>query len=213
MTDGAAIAIDIALIPPEPVLEAIVFINRTMNEQSGNRTLRLGKETRVPHISMAMGAVSENDLPAISTLLDESAAHALPLDIFPDEIVTVTTSTGDRVSGLNVERTARLQELHTTIMQAAEPFFLPRATAAMVAREPGGEVTPFTLDYCAHYQAKAAYERYSPHITLGYGEAGTDVNRSLFPCMIRCTTLAVCHLGNNCTCERILSRHTAPPRS
>ncbi|MBN1195212.1 MAG: 2'-5' RNA ligase family protein [Methanomicrobiaceae archaeon] len=209
MTDGPAIAIDIALIPSDPVIEAIILINRTINATSGNKTLRLGKETAIPHISMAMGAVLKKDLPAIRTFLDESAAHALPLEIFPDDIVTVTTDAGDRVSGLNVERTARLQELHTTIMRSMEHFFLPRATEEMVAREPGGTVTPFTLDYCTGYPAKAAFERFSPHITLGYGEAGADMHRSVFPCMIRCTALAVCHLGNNCTCERILSRHTA----
>ncbi|KQC05320.1 MAG: hypothetical protein APR53_08005 [Methanoculleus sp. SDB] len=208
MTDG--IAIDIALIPPDAVLEAAILINRTMNAKSENPVIRLGKETALPHISLAMGAVSEKDLPALGTILDDIAADALPLDIFPDEIVTVATGTGDRVSGLNIERTNRLLELHTTIMRAAEPFFLPRATAEMVAREPGGAVTPFTCDYCTGYPEKAAYERFSPHITLGYGEAGTGTDRSLFPCMIRCTTLAVCHLGNNCTCERILSRHTAP---
>ncbi|NYT05849.1 MAG: 2'-5' RNA ligase family protein [Methanomicrobiales archaeon] len=209
MTAGPARAIDIVLLPPGPVMEAAIALNRSMNEKAGNTILELDRTTAIPHISLAMGAVRAGDLPAIGALLDAIAAEMLPIEIFPDDIVTVTTSSGDAVSGLDLERTAALKELHERVMRAVEPFLLEEVTTAMVAAGEDQTITPFTAAYATRYREDAAYGRFSPHITLGYWKAGNAAVGFPCACMFRCTSIALCSLGNNCTCRGVISKHPA----
>ena len=45
-----------------------------------------------------------------------------------------------------------------------------------------------------------------PHITIGYGE----LSHFLFPEEFTASKLALCHLGNHCTCRRVLASFALP---
>jgi hypothetical protein len=64
------------------------------------------------------------------------------------------------------------------------------------------------LAWIKSYPEKSSFERFSPHITIGYGE----INDYSFPpqgvlrtMKFAVSRLALCHLGNHCTCRRILA--------
>jgi hypothetical protein len=209
MPDASALAIDVVLLLPEPVAAWAKRVNATMNERTGNRTVVLGDETGVPHISLAMAAVRETDLPAIGALLDAIVIRHLPMNLFPDRIVTVTTESGEQVSGLNLERTNVLGTLHREVMEALAPYRLDRVTPETVFGSDAEEISGFTTAYVAGYPEAAAGERFSPHVTLGYWRIDPDLGPGPGFCIFRGSNLALCHLGNNCTCGRVLSVHPA----
>jgi hypothetical protein len=209
---SGALAVDVVLLLPEPVAAWAKTVNAVMNERTGDRRVVLGDETGIPHISLAMAAVSAADLTALGARLDAIAAGHLPLALYPEGIATVTLSSGDAVSGLNLETTAGLRALHHAVMEATDPFRLSVVRDEMIHGHEAEEISAFTAEYIAGYPRNAAFSHFSPHITLGYWAVDRDLGPGPGVCMFRATRLAVCHLGNNCTCGRILSVHAAPGR-
>jgi hypothetical protein len=80
-------------------------------------------------------------------------------------------------------------------------WFTQDVTEAMVLDE---AVAPSTLDWIRTYPEKAAYENFRPHITIGYGRLPAT---AALPIPFVVTRLALCHLGNHCTCRRTLLSH------
>jgi hypothetical protein len=99
---------------------------------------------------------------------------------------------------LDVEETAELQGLHEQVMKDMTAFFRYDVDEAMIY---DAAVTGTTLDWIRTYPEKAAYEYFRPHITIGYGAVPPDLT---FPIPFTAERLALCHLGNHCTCRRIL---------
>jgi len=79
------------------------------------------------------------------------------------------------------------------------PYFSYDITADMVLSPP--RVEESTLLWIRNYPEKASYEKFLPHITIGYGRIG-DFS---FPSRFTAYKLALCHLGNDCTCRKVLA--------
>jgi hypothetical protein len=62
------------------------------------------------------------------------------------------------------------------------------------------KVAETTLLWIKNYREKSSFEMFSPHITIGYGQVGTPAG----PIEFRASKLALCHLGNHCTCRKVL---------
>ena len=105
---------------------------------------------------------------------------------------------GIKVSSLEIERTPALQTLHENVLEQMTEFFRYEVKPDMVNAE---NVAETTLQWIAGYRDNSAYENFRPHITLGYGQA-EQIDR---PIRFRPQRLALCHLGNHCTCTRILT--------
>ncbi len=74
---------------------------------------------------------------------------------------------------------------------------------------PPPEAGESTLLWIKHYPEKSSFENFFPHITIGYGEIddysfGSRKAGSL-PMRFTASKLALCHLGNHCTCRKILA--------
>jgi hypothetical protein len=79
------------------------------------------------------------------------------------------------------------------------PYFSYNVTAEMVLCPPmPGEST---LLWIKNYPEKSAFENFFPHITIGYGQ----VDDSSFTAEFTASKLALCHLGNHCTCRKVLA--------
>jgi hypothetical protein len=63
-------------------------------------------------------------------------------------------------------------------------------------------VAPSTLEWIRTYPQKSSYENFRPHITLGYGQVPPGLS---FPIPFTAARLALCHLGNHCTCREMLA--------
>jgi hypothetical protein len=84
-------------------------------------------------------------------------------------------------------------------MRRLAPYFNYDVTADMVLSPPGASES--TLAWIKSYSEKSSFEKFFPHITIGYGE----INDYSFPIEFSVSKLALCHLGNHCTCRRILA--------
>ncbi|HDR73510.1 MAG TPA: hypothetical protein ENN85_06330 [Methanoculleus sp.] len=207
MSDAGQIAVDIVLLLPAPIVDAIIAVNRRLVARTGTREVVLDKKDTIPHITLAMGTVEASELAALGRRLDEIARRHLPLATTITGLVVVPTSTGATVSGFDVRKTDELQAIHESVMQLLLTFDAGKAAAPMIAGWEHELIDPFTTGYISAFSDESAYGNYSPHITLGYGDARKDLPEFSVPLPFLCTGAAICHLGNFCTCKEILSLH------
>ena len=66
------------------------------------------------------------------------------------------------------------------------------------------EISQITFDYIKAFPTKSSFENYVPHITLGADSIDLETGSFEFVSQ----ELALCHLGNYCTCRKVLLSHT-----
>jgi len=191
-------AVDVVLLPDEHVTDVAIEANGAL-VAGGNTEIILNRNDYLPHISLAMGTLHDRDLPAVATVLEDIARTVrLPrLCVFG---VSITCSgSGKLISSLLIQKTAGLQALHERVLRELQTWLGTDATAEMFY-DPA-EVAESSLSWVKNYKKQSSYEMFFPHITLGYGRV-TDVP---LPIEFTPTSLAVCHLGNHCTCREVLA--------
>lgn len=197
-------AIDIVLLPPPEVMEAALQVNRMLIEKTGDDAIRLDLVHQIPHVSLAMGCIAGSALSQLNVPLEQLVNRLLPMEIGIEGAVTVVTDSGDCVSGINLAKEDALLVLHRSVMAQLAGIGNEKCNQASFVRDDDEELTPFTLGYVPEYAEKAGYDQYSPHITLGNGDVTTLENLPVLPETATFSTLAVCHLGNHCTCRSVL---------
>ncbi|MHC5073446.1 MAG: hypothetical protein ACYTFE_01320 [Planctomycetota bacterium] len=114
------------------------------------------------------------------------------------DIKDETNAVGETVLSFQIENSDQLQSLHEQIMEKMLPFFKYKVSDDMIFDH---QVELSTLMWIRDYREKSSFSYFSPHITLGYGEIEITVSSMKF----KAKSLAVCHLGNHCTCRDILT--------
>ena len=193
------IAVDVVLIPSQEMMEKVIEANRELLKQYPNKII-LNKDNCLPHISLAMGCIDQKYIVDIETILKKISKE---YNIGPLRIIGIhieTNSAGQNVSVLQIERTELLQSLHEQVMQKLSVFFSHEVTADMIIGDE--KVSESTLLWIKNYPEKSSYESFFPHITLGYGQIET----ASFPTTFNVSKLALCHLGNHCTCRKVLAK-------
>jgi 2'-5' RNA ligase len=192
------IAVDVVLLPDQAMTRWTIQINRELVRQYGSEIV-LSEKTCLPHISLAMGCPDERDIDSIRKLLQRLTNETPVRRLNATGILVSTNSRGEYTSLLEIERTDELQALHEAVMREVEPFFSHDVTPTMIADD---TVAESTLEWIRDYPQKAAFARFSPHVTLGHGKAQTD---ALFPIPLTASQLALCHVGNHGTCRKVLA--------
>jgi len=193
----AKIAVDVVLLPSREMADRAIEANRGLLGQSVGKIV-LAKDDCLPHISLAMGCIDEGDIAGIEKILQTIAEKYPAGCLSAVGIRTEANSAGEQVSAFQIERTETLQSLHEEIMRKLSPYFSYDVTPDMVF---SGTAGTSTLLWIKNYPRNSSFERFSPHITIGYGQ----VNDSSFPMKFAVSKLALCHLGNHCTCRKILA--------
>jgi len=191
------IAVDVVLLPDQAMTRWTIQINRELVRQYGSEIV-LSEKTCLPHVSLAMGCTEERDTDSIRELLQRLAKETPVKQLNATGILISTNSRGEHTSLLEIERTSDLQALHEALMREVEPFFSHDVTPTMIAADTAAEST---LEWIRDYPQKVAFERFSPHVTLGHGQAKTDAP---FPIPFTVSQLALCHVGNHGTCRKVL---------
>lgn len=191
-------AVDIVLLPSDEIVYNVITLNRQLVEKFGARIV-LDKANCLPHISLAMGCIEEEVIPKIVNILTGIVKSNPVGELSISGVRISQNARGEDVSSLEVERTANLQRLHERIMEAMEPYFGHDVTEDMIY--PSGEVAESSLDWIRSYRLKSSFERFWPHITLGYGV----IEEVKFPAKLEVSKLALCWLGDHCTCRKILA--------
>ncbi len=191
------VAIDVVLLPDEIMMDKAIKANAELLEKISKKIV-LNKEKCLPHISLAMGCIEEGHINAISKVLAAIADENPIAKLKVTGILTSVNARGEKVSVFEIERTEQLQLLHEKVMKKLTPYFSYDVTREMIYGDE--EVAETTLLWIKNYPVKASYKNFSPHITIGYGE----IQNYSFPIEFFASKLALCHLGNHCTCRQLL---------
>lgn len=190
-------AVDVVLLPDEAMTARAIEINAELVKRFGTNIV-LNKENCLPHISLAMGCVEEKNITAIGKVLEKIAKETSLPDLKVVGVQTSGNSKGEAVSVFEVEKTSRLQLLHEKVMDKLAPYLSGNVTEDMIYG--GQEVAETTLLWIKNYRGKVSFENFFPHITIGYGQ----IENLSLPVSFAASELALCHLGNHCTCKKIL---------
>jgi len=196
--DMTRLAVDVVLLPDERMTLRAIEMNRQVVRGAPGEIV-LDRESCLPHVSLAMGCIERHNIGAIHAILQRLAGESNVRQLTATGICTTTNARGEVISAVEIAESGQLQTLHERVMAELTPFFARDATAEMFCTN---DVAPSSLDWVRTYPQKAAYERFSPHITLGYGVVKPVL---AFPTVFAGERLALCHLGNHCTCRRILA--------
>ncbi len=188
-------AVDVVLLPDQTMMDFCITANAELVKKFGSKIV-LNKNDCLPHISLMMGCINREDAARIGELLQPLAAIS-PKRLKLVGIQKSTNFSGETVSVLHLERSGRLQVLHEKICEAVRSYFTCETGEDMIA---GGQVSPSTLQWIKSYPIKSSHSNFSPHITIGCGDLP---DRSL-PSHFAVSHLALCHLGNHCTCTKVL---------
>lgn len=197
-------AIDIVLLPPPEVMDAVIQTNSMLIQETGDDAIRLSVADRIPHVSLAMGCIPGSALSQLNVPLEQLAKRLLPMEVGIEGAVSVITDSGDMVSGINLAKDDSLFILHRSVVAQLAGIAQEKTTMSSFIRDEDEELTPFTLGYVPEYAEKAGYDKYSPHITLGNGDVTKIEGLPVLPETVTFSTIAVCHLGNHCTCRSVL---------
>lgn len=190
-------AVDVVLLPTEQMCDKAIEANSELVKKSVAKIV-LSKEDCLPHISLAMGCIDERDIAAIEEVLKRIAEKNPLPELRIIGIQTSTNQAGEKVSVFEVEKTRQLQSLHEEVMEKLRPYLSYDVTKDMIFNPV--EVGESTLLWIKNYREKSSFAKFFPHITIGYGEI-SDLS---LPIRFGVPELALCHLGNHCTCRKIL---------
>jgi len=191
-------AADVVLLPDNTMMDRVIEINRQLVREYSSE-IALNRRDCLPHISLAMGCIGRQDIDAIGEVLAQIAGASPVGQLTATGVEVSANSQGGKTSLLEIEKTAELQTLHERVMQEMKSFFSHDVENAAFYDDVVAETTQ---DWVRRYPEKAAYEQFSPHITLGYGQAKPGFS---FPIALTAARLVLCHLGNHATCRRILA--------
>lgn len=194
----AKLAVDVVLIPSDEMINIAVEANRKLLKQYPDK-ITLDREKCLPHISLAMGCIEQRQIADIELTLQKIVEEYYIGFLHIVDVHTHTNIAGEKVSALQIENTNQLQSLHEQVMTSMKPYFSYDVTADMVLSDE--TVDESTLLWIKNYQAESSYENFFPHITLGYGE----IELENLPIDFMVSKIALCHLGNHCTCRKILA--------
>ncbi len=187
------IAVDVVLLPDEAMTDKTIEVNAKLG-----REIVLNKKNCLPHISLVMGCIGERDLPAIEKVLTVIAERCTIGELKIAGLHTSTNARSETVSLFEVEKTKEIQTLHEMVMEKVQPYFSSDATGDMIYGDE--EVAETTLEWIKNYRENSSFAKFYPHITIGYGQA----EEQQFPISFTAEKLALCHLGNHCTCRKVL---------
>ena len=191
------IAVDIILLPDETMTDRAIEQNAELVKKFGDKIV-LNKENCLPHISLAMGCLKETDINSVEKVLEEIAQETSLPDLKVVGIHASENSKGETVSVFELEKMPQLQSLHEKIMDRLTQYFNNDVTENMIHGVQ--EVAESTLLWIKKYRKKSSFENFFTHITIGYGQTEYRMQPEPFAA----SKLALCHLGNHCTCRKIL---------
>jgi len=181
----AKIAVDVALLPPEEVMDVAVSLNQKYNPK-----FELSKNDRRPHITLSQAVLNSSDLEKASSRLEKLAKKFKPLTLTAKIV-------NDPDSFFRVSPTEEILALHRAIMDSLEDLVSYDAISGYFL---GDEILPSSVAWVNNFKTDSAFDNFDPHISIGVNE---KVEKE-YPLSFIANWLAICRLGNYNTCRKIL---------
>jgi 2'-5' RNA ligase len=193
------IAVDVVLLPDREMSERAIAANARLVEKYDSQIV-LGKDNCLPHVSLAMGCINEQDVQPIAQVLGTIAGECPIGELTVTGIAATLNAKGQQVSSFILAQTVELRSLHENVMNRMQTYFSYDVTPEMIhGNEP---VADSTLAWIATFREKSSFGAFFPHLTIGYGSV---TEPTVFPIRMKASKLALCHLGNHCTCRKVLT--------
>lgn len=206
LPDG--IALDLVLLPDQKTMQMAIAANREL--AMGNGKIILSLDDCLPHITLAMGVVQKPSVPFLTKEFHHYFSHLHPLHLKIMQIASETIPTGETVSEYQIQKSHCIMHMHYNAFSLLKKYALFQVGIGMLYQEPNPE--PITLSWIENWlfdyhkkpqdPTKASESAFFPHITLGVGEYKKQLER---PIPFTADRIALCQLGNYCTCRKILA--------
>jgi len=191
----AKIAVDVALLLPEKIDDLVIEINQKFDSLS-----KLNKENNFPHISLAMGVIEESEVELVNTKLKEICDRFNSLDLEIEEVYHIIKPNGKKSFSFRIKMTDELMNFHRTIMKELLLIFTYEVSIDMFNQD--DEVDPISTYWVENYGKNHENpDNFHPHISLKCNE---DVVFDDVPIKFKASKVALCHLGDHCTCRMVL---------
>jgi 2'-5' RNA ligase len=185
------LALDVAILPPADVRDRATRLSAALPEPDF-QGLRLD-EAHLPHITLTQQFVHADELDRAFNRLDDILRTQPPLRL----CVTGLRKTLASTVSMAIERTNALVSLHARLMDVLEEFERVGGGAAAFV---DGDARVADVAWVTGYRLKSSLMSYAPHITLGHASEPPRID----PFIFEARTIAACHLGRFCTCQRVL---------
>jgi len=194
------IVVDIALIPSEPIVKLAVELNRSRSfPDTVKEDYVLDAKTCIPHITLLMGLISRDQLVEVTIKLSSIVEKFSALNLRATGFTSSPHPDGKIFSTLVIEKSPDIQKLHETILEELKPFFSWDGVGKEMFYSPP-PVRGISSFWVKGFGKNSVRENYEPHISLGFAE----LKQELVPVQFIASKLALCHLGNYCTCRDVL---------
>jgi hypothetical protein len=188
-------AIDVVILPPDPVADLSVAWNKRLSAIK-DQSIVLDKTATMPHISLLMGCMSEAGLVTAQALMPTllNRHQAMRLHVTGLQV----TEGSHPVAALDIALSDPLARLQQDLIQTLKPVITQDAKETDLKDPP--PIGASVLTWINAFIPEQCGDKFWPHITLGHGRPGENQDDFIF----MATRIAICHLGNHCTCRSIL---------
>ena len=188
-------AIDIVILPPSHVSDLALEWNRKLAEHL-QQEIVLNSVDTLPHISLLMGGIESLQLHEAQRMLSDIAATIKSITLEVKGLVF--TASSPPVAALDIVLSPALAHLQHQLIVTFAPLICEARESDFFDAPP---VKASTIEWTNRFIDDQRGDRYWPHITLGHGRHHHQQEAFAFTA----TRLAIAHLGNHCTCRRILA--------
>lgn len=193
-------AINIAVLPPDPIKALAISLSNQLKDSS---PLVLNKTSFLPHITIAMGYVS--DLNLVRDKAYEAFNKVGSFEIVVDNLIhPLGTFNGYSFSYLTIRKNTKLQALHKDLMKTIPFLSVDTLVKGAFFTDQHEVIVPPVYQYVNAYKEKSSKQEYNPHITLGAGTIDDLTELVKLPLSFKMERINVCHIGNYCSCRAIL---------
>jgi hypothetical protein len=161
-------AINIVLLPPKELHDAVLAFNNSLIPEEG--FLHFESQMAIPHISVAMAVVHDAPLLNLIAEIISTGAAFPPLTA---NLAAHTVFSDDRAMPLHwleFQPNKLLFKLHTKMMEVIEGSAFHHFGNEAFALNSDESISKSDKDYVSHYiESHQQDSLYRPHITLGFG--------------------------------------------
>jgi len=192
------IAVDVALLLPEEINKICININQKDNSDYYSD---LSKKNNHFHITLAMGVIDEEDIEKVNSMLGEISRKFSKINLRILRISYKLNNEGKKSYVFEIQLTDELKKLHAMVMKELLPIFSYEVGEEMFFLDSDENFTKISKSWVEDYgKNHTGPENYHPHISLKCRRARYDKT----PINFIASDIALCHLGNHCTCREIL---------
>ena len=192
------LVVDIVLIPPRAIREKAIQLNKSLASSAVSDFL-LDHETYIPHISLLMGAVEEKRIGELQQKLDSLAEKTSAIQLTIPAYAVSILPNKKYLSSLIIGKNSELQKLHETLLKKTSSLLQYDEVSKEMFFQGPSLIPELSVSWVKQFKRDSSKTNYQPHITLGLGE----LQKVVLPMKFKASELALCQLGNYCTCRKI----------